>query len=59
MSYLRAISQDIDVEEVIEKANELYKKYGKTDLTDLAEKNLKRLNETKSKSIFTFFRKIF
>ena len=59
MSYLRAISQDIDVEEVIEKANELYKKYGKADLTDLAEKNLKRLNETKSKSIFTFFRKIF
>lgn len=36
MKYLRAINQNIGVEEVIEKANELYKKYGKADLADLA-----------------------
>lgn len=43
MSYFRGINQKIGAEEVIQKADELYKLYGKSDLAKTAEKNLKEL----------------
>lgn len=44
MFHLKTINQKVRVDEIIEKASSLYKKYGKADLSEMADKNLKKFN---------------
>ena len=44
MFHLKTINQKVKVNDIIEKASSLYKKYGKVDLSEMADKNLKKLN---------------
>lgn len=59
MAYLKVINQHVKVEDMIRRADSLYIKYGKSDLTELADKNMKKLNEAKKGGVLRFLKTIF
>jgi hypothetical protein len=59
MAYLKVINQYVKVEDMIRRADTLYAKYARVDLTELADKNMKKLQQDKKGGVLRFLKKLF